>query len=127
MSLMFVPRVPRVDCDNIVEPVRAVISPCDDKREVILCLTENTEKVERQILDCTTNMRINCSGMTSCGQIRYISNSTTRNFPRPSSQCSNHSLKDHLSSCDDVWKDWELQIFSKKALVIKKILGSKSL
>ena len=99
VSLMFVPRVPRVDCDNIVEPVRAVISPCDDKREVILCLTENTEKVERQILDCTTNMRINCSGMTSCGQIRYISNSTTWNFPRPSSQCSNHSLNDHLSSC----------------------------
>ena len=62
VSLMFVPRVPRVDCDNIVEPVRAVISPCDDKREVILCLTENTEKTERQILDCTTNMRINCSG-----------------------------------------------------------------
>ena len=37
--------------------------------------------------------------MTSCGQIRYISNSTTWNFPRPSSQCSNHSLNDHLSSC----------------------------
>ena len=99
LSLMFVPGVPRVDCDTIIEPVRAVISQCDDRREMNLCLIENTREVEKQILDCTNNMRINCSGMISCGQIAYISNSTTWISPGPSSQCSNHSWNDHFPSC----------------------------
>ena len=125
LSLMFVPGVPRVDCDAVLEPVNAVLCPYENNRQVNLCLTENTAKVER-------HTRINCSGMISCGQIAYISNFTSWSPPGSFSLCGDQSADEHLQCAEglaaaDIFKestcegeDFEFQTTLNCSIVIKK-------